>query len=703
MYSMAECLAQPSVADTFTYDSTLRSSEFRLIKILAAEEENTSLELQIQTFSLEPPPHSYYALSYTWGAAEFDSEPTEDQADTYPIALNNRSFQVRQNLHDALFHLRTNLPDAWLWIDAICINQDDLRERAEQVSLMDVIYTNAVKTIAWLGKSSPGLPRAFQIMSQASRILRAAGLLIAVASEDLSLRLQERLGNWLSLEDWDYLSELFTRRWFSRLWIFQEVVLAREITISCGNTLIPWRVVADFAALAYHSGSMMQLFLQLEAMSRPNSPLECMRQSVANVALIEKARLVCGGRGIIKLSTQEYPFLGASFDLPNDSPEDFLILLMFSTPNTGMSDKRDRFYGLFGILKKFLKHVDIDVPWAKVDYEEPLADVYTRMTRAIILHDGRLDILCFAGKLLAKIEDVPSWVSEWNCAHFPGNYPTPLHRQDASKSLDMKTISLDIRGPRLHCRGLRIGPVIKLAEQPHGYLDFMNGDLRTLAAITTCLPLVYPYTNQPRVEAVCRTLLLDKYTTHTRTGDDPGGVFDGLRAPFKEWVMRAVAESEVGSFAAGKTWEAIMEEYRVFDEVASSDETGLFPSTQDLLERCEMLRKPDATGHVLELAAQRQIKLLEDWRQEAQKWLTRLVQPSLRRLAILGGRHLANLPDRADVEDEVWIVQGCHMPLLMRRSGDGESWVNMGAAFVHGIMSGEAITDYIRWEDICIV
>jgi hypothetical protein len=70
----------------------------------------------------------YQALSYTWGSPDI----------TKTIAVNGALVDVRQNLYDALFNLN-ELPEwgaeVWLWVDAICIDQQNLQERTSQVRL----------------------------------------------------------------------------------------------------------------------------------------------------------------------------------------------------------------------------------------------------------------------------------------------------------------------------------------------------------------------------------------------------------------------------------------------------------------------------------------------------------------------------------------------------------------------------------------
>ncbi|KAH8659958.1 hypothetical protein BX600DRAFT_467000 [Xylariales sp. PMI_506] len=87
---------------------------------------------------------AYDALSYAWG----DDDPT------VPITINGEKTLVRPNLAYALAALR-GTSSRLLWIDALCINQDNVSERNHQVRLMGDIYRRASKVLVWLGRSGP--------------------------------------------------------------------------------------------------------------------------------------------------------------------------------------------------------------------------------------------------------------------------------------------------------------------------------------------------------------------------------------------------------------------------------------------------------------------------------------------------------------------------------------------------------------------
>ncbi|KAK7415746.1 hypothetical protein QQX98_005659 [Neonectria punicea] len=123
----------------------------------------------------------YEALSYVWGDAgvsEYAQVEAEDsQAAGQPLA----TLGIRPNLASALRHLRSTDATRVLWIDAICINQDDIPERNEQVKRMTNIYSLAHQVVAWLGEESNNSKHALATLRHVAQQLEAtkSGRIIA--------------------------------------------------------------------------------------------------------------------------------------------------------------------------------------------------------------------------------------------------------------------------------------------------------------------------------------------------------------------------------------------------------------------------------------------------------------------------------------------------------------------------------------------
>ncbi|PMD24107.1 hypothetical protein NA56DRAFT_656564 [Hyaloscypha hepaticicola] len=210
----------------------LEGPAFRLLRLLKGDDDL----IQGQLFDSKlPPPASpeyvrdYAALSYTWGS---QSRPCE-------IMINGSILTVTKNAYLALRDLRYQEKDRILWIDALCINQNDDKERGEQVQQMGYIYSKAERVIIWLGEATYNTDYVMHYMKQ----LEKEGT--KHASNDQKISDKQWVDIWsavvhsLSADQRDLLVEglrsLLRRNWFKRVWIIQEVANARVAEITCGG------------------------------------------------------------------------------------------------------------------------------------------------------------------------------------------------------------------------------------------------------------------------------------------------------------------------------------------------------------------------------------------------------------------------------------------------------------------------------------
>lgn len=131
------------------------------IRLLCIEPglDDSPIRCRLLTTSLESSPPNE-ALSYTWGSLELDST----------IACDGIPMFVTTHLHDALQYLRTPEHERIMWIGAVCINQRNDCERAEQVRIMNDIYTKAWYVVIWLGKETPEDKMAFELLDRFKEI-----------------------------------------------------------------------------------------------------------------------------------------------------------------------------------------------------------------------------------------------------------------------------------------------------------------------------------------------------------------------------------------------------------------------------------------------------------------------------------------------------------------------------------------------------
>ena len=126
----------------------------RLFGLNPAATTNTPLRGELREVELSEAEDTYEALSYVWG----------DERSLYDLRCNDKSFSILRNLEEALRHLRKRDQIRWLWIDFICINQNDDIEKSHQVQQMGKIFRSASRALIWLGKYGQGTASAFAML-----------------------------------------------------------------------------------------------------------------------------------------------------------------------------------------------------------------------------------------------------------------------------------------------------------------------------------------------------------------------------------------------------------------------------------------------------------------------------------------------------------------------------------------------------------
>lgn len=158
---------------------------------------------------------TYEAVSYTWG---YSTQWTA-------ISFNNgkEELSVGENCHAALRRLRKPTADRSIWIDAVCINQQDLTERSMQVRMMNEIYTRAIGIVVMLSDQVPDCRLLLDEAIIVNNLLRHTDVIPRGRPTKAIIR---------------QLEVLFEDPWFKRTWVLQEVYKKYQIVIMYGSALI---------------------------------------------------------------------------------------------------------------------------------------------------------------------------------------------------------------------------------------------------------------------------------------------------------------------------------------------------------------------------------------------------------------------------------------------------------------------------------
>jgi ankyrin repeat protein len=233
--------------DRFEYKPVdLESSSFRLIRLLYGEDGPIQCELFDAWLHDTNATIEYEALSYTWGGMD---KP-------YEIEIYGRGMPVTTNLLQALRRLRYPDRDRILWIDAICIDQKNHKERVHQVRQMASIYKRAEQVVIWLGQATSEIDLVFRHIHGLEEEALQYGSNSWNPSDqrwhDLWTTVQLRLGNVREVSVprlREGLRSLLSRSWFKRAWIIQEVAMARSARVMCGTKSVSARIFAIFPDL----------------------------------------------------------------------------------------------------------------------------------------------------------------------------------------------------------------------------------------------------------------------------------------------------------------------------------------------------------------------------------------------------------------------------------------------------------------------
>lgn len=239
---------------------------------------------------------NFHALSYCWGY------PTEREEILLSPDQNEieegLTFSIGKSAAQALRRLRQESQTLVIWIDAVCINQDDLEERAHQVTLMTQIYSLASMVHIWLGEESRGTEACLRLIRDIcnyNSALCEGGKECACAGTKHTMPLREikafgeekeKEGHKISfkgmlevfeihLKAWDreiidmagwygntqlsfLMSTLYENPWFSRVWVIQEALSAQVPLVHCSAEQVPWEEVVQVSNWLEHPGYAAQ-------------------------------------------------------------------------------------------------------------------------------------------------------------------------------------------------------------------------------------------------------------------------------------------------------------------------------------------------------------------------------------------------------------------------------------------------------------
>jgi hypothetical protein len=416
------------MVNRYEYKSLNQStSDIRLLKLLPNDGNDKLKNIpacQIFHISLDMNP-TFVALSYVWG------DPNSSRI----ILVEKCPMRVTTSLYDALMAIRPSKEPIIIWIDFLCINQSDTKEKGWQVALMGDIYRQAKKVIAWLGPADDSSDTVMDYLNELGQRADACGLtmgpeiclrlwlalessppaiqefpgLVASAlalsgGNEFSITAIQRLLHCIDgrhsrdkLLPMAGLRRLLRRPWWGRVWVLQEIALPHHAEFVCGTKTISrrWFSAAynayyafwEFLALRKQQGQILtdyHMEVLLFASHRSKLMLSAWRiYTLSDFPLLAMLRATCVG------------------SVHNIGPEGHQHL--------ESTDPRDKIYALLALSKD---REDLERRGVLPNYEKSKEVVFMSVTAAL-LQQGHVSILSLC-RLLQHSLGLPSWVPDWS-------------------------------------------------------------------------------------------------------------------------------------------------------------------------------------------------------------------------------------------------------------------------------------------------
>lgn len=448
------------VRSSYTYKPLQTTTSIRVLKIHPPDIEavaitleelaNIKIKASLVEVDLNDAP-VFNALSYTWGdpvVYRFKDDEILAVKDWYcqchSIECDGQAVTVGANLFSGLFEMRylrsyrssrhsntdwKDLLDCPIWIDALCINQNDPNEKVTQIPLMGRIYSQAEHTVAYLGAADDASVTVMPFIQSFVRAISAykkqvpGGHIFDLikgsgsAPQVTGKLLQKYKIPIIPGDAVPHFYAFCTRAWFMRTWVMQEIALSRHTMLLCGGMSIDMRDFSSFFRDTRHitgfshiptvdSQGNLEPWWDWKGESR--SLLNCPKELRCREGQEQPLWAIWSTAFDIK---EQDEFRGdARFMLPVLPRPMSQLITKFR--RTGAADPRDRIYGVLS-LEKDGWGPQKRIARPPLSYSKPLADIYVEWTRYILRSEQDLAYLGLADNDPDRQRGVQSGVPSW--------------------------------------------------------------------------------------------------------------------------------------------------------------------------------------------------------------------------------------------------------------------------------------------------
>ncbi|KAL2126231.1 hypothetical protein VTI74DRAFT_1378 [Chaetomium olivicolor] len=696
-----------------------------------AWDDTISCRLEVVALGIKP---KYEALSYVWGKLH----------EVRQIRLNGHAIDVGTHFWSALRHLRSTMDDRPLWADVICINQQDIEERNDQVALMRDIYSQSQGVIVWLGDANDWqhsrpteqtsscvwetdfaqtstlhpndqlkvthfhsqvanyyrLPLALR---QSLRIDHFAGAycLLSQLAQNRHINQAEipLLGNHDAFHKTvQALHGIMSRPWWTRQWVTQEVVLPPRATVYLGGFVAPWamfaRAARNYDRHTKHAccqGHYVHLrgndVRDLEQFSRTVMELDDLRE--------EWQEILGGGKEEAEEAEEDGDELdgeaggGAGWKKRRVRRMRMISLrqLLWKFRNRETTDPRDRVFALFPLVNDWGKHVAI-----YPEYRWTAQEVYRVVVEKIVTMEESLLVLM--GSAEKALPGLPSWVPDWT--RKPERFELErLERAHLFRACGKaRTVEVRFMDENvMELQGVMFDAVTTVSE-----IMRYDNDEETLKIFASWYDLACGgvsinseyVAGGSRTEAYWRTLCMD--TCRSLVGEEGSGLHDnGQRRRYKRCSARYVHDCmALWMDSKGLPRNGCLPANPELDNGDTARETS---KPNGYSGSCEEDSSAESLMHyTTELTPSDQLNFVAVDSAIASATLQR-------RLFFTSKGYIGLGPPNTTEGDRVCVFTGGSMPFLVRDAGDREvrcvglraCHQLIGDCYVHGVMDGEVM------------
>ncbi|KAH6847694.1 heterokaryon incompatibility protein-domain-containing protein [Chaetomium sp. MPI-CAGE-AT-0009] len=374
----------------------------------------------------KPPP--YIAISYCW-------DPTSARRGMF---LDMKSFSISETVLEVLNQVQASQHATGsrelLWIDQICINQDDQNEKLDQMYRMGEIYSKASKVFVWLGPTANQSDSALQNMERMLGEVLALNQATATRTD-----LPDDTAATINEDHGQFYGHLFMRPWFRRLWTVQEALLARKLVVMCGYQEVDFGLLVKLA-------SQIMIYGSLDLIRFPGASEEDMNTAIIGIANLNALRL---GDASIEQMMEGLDMTGFRG-------------LVAESRSRQVTMAPDRVHAIMGVAPRPVREYMARLQ--AVQPNQTMWQLYAQFAKCMLENDPEWHFLSSAPSR-DKPSELPSWVPNFNSKQ---PFASQLTRCGFSAGISPDTrhlIHRTITASELTARGFRLDIVSEIIPQ----------------------------------------------------------------------------------------------------------------------------------------------------------------------------------------------------------------------------------------------